>query len=501
MRRITLVAMAALWGSLLLATPAQAAIVDYPSSAPCNTTLQACIDGVPAGSTIRITTETPIEEDLTIDKSLTLRAAAGFDPIITGAAALTPNELNMDPDGVTPKNIHVNGIEFRHMIVHIDASGAVSGTHRLSFTNNRVTHMENNNNSDGVDVNLLAPADVMVRGNFVQTTGTPISLLQDSDIGATKVTVEGNVVTTSQDSNAYQGIQSRFQGSSLGTANIYSNVIHDLGGCNCGGPTAIEADASTAALARQNIVNNTIVNYQNGPGIDVESTGGAALTVKVFNNVIVDADGGAFDYPITTAGLKIETRNNNVTNSPASDTGGYPPTRTTSFTPRFVDAAADDYRLKATSGLIGRAIVCQPGGLPRADAAKRFRLAGVAPDLGAFERGAGPVPPGRNIFGTNGANTLRGTGGVDIMCGFGAKDAIRGRGSGDWASGGSGNDRMFGGGGRDTLFANGGRADRLFGGGKPDVLITRDGRGGDLADGDAGNDTCRTDRRDTRKSC
>ena len=500
-RTLALAAAATLVGAILFATsPAQGATVDYPSSAPCNTTLQACIDGVSAGSTIRITTNTPIVEDISIDKSLTLRAASGFDAVIAGTDALTPNDFDMDPTGVTAKTIHVSGIEFRHMVVHIDAAGAVSGTHRMTFTNNRVTHMENNNNSDGVDVNLLAPADVIVRGNFVQTTGTPISLLQDSDIGATKVTVEGNRVTTSQDSNAYQGIQSRFQGASLGTANIYSNVIYGLGGCNCGGPTAIEADASDAAVARENIVNNTIVNYQNGPAIDVESSGGSRLTVKVFNNVIADADGGAFDYPVTTAGLKIETRNNNVTDTPTSDVGGYPPTKTLRFPPKFVDPAGDNYRLQSTSRLVGRGLTCQTGGLPRSDAAQRFRLKGLAVDVGAYENGAGRVPAGRNVFGTNGANTLRGTNGADIMCGFGGGDTMRGRGGKDWASGGTGKDKILAGGGKDLVFGDAGR-DKMFGGGKADLLIALDGGGGDLADGDAGKDTCRTDPGDTRRSC
>src|SRR6476660_9809602 len=54
--------------------------VTYPGAAPCNTTLQACIDGTAAGSTIDIATNGPINESPTIGKSLTLDAAPGFTP-------------------------------------------------------------------------------------------------------------------------------------------------------------------------------------------------------------------------------------------------------------------------------------------------------------------------------------------------------------------------------------------------------------------------------------
>jgi hypothetical protein len=65
-------------------------------ASPCGSTLQGCIDGASAGDIVRIATDTPILENLTITKSLTLRAAAGFSPLLDGTRVIiirNPNPL------------------------------------------------------------------------------------------------------------------------------------------------------------------------------------------------------------------------------------------------------------------------------------------------------------------------------------------------------------------------------------------------------------------------
>lgn len=52
----------------------------FPGPAPCDTTLQACIDGAAPGDVIALATDGPIAESLQIGKSLTLRASTGFAP-------------------------------------------------------------------------------------------------------------------------------------------------------------------------------------------------------------------------------------------------------------------------------------------------------------------------------------------------------------------------------------------------------------------------------------
>jgi uncharacterized delta-60 repeat protein len=143
-----------------------------------------------------------------------------------------------------------------------------------------------------------------------------------------------------------------------------------------------------------------------------------------------------------------------------------------------------------------------------------------------------PTPPapsiGCTITGTPGNDVIHGTPGRDIICAGRGNDLIYARGGNDLVYGGRGADRLRGGTGSDVLHGgrggdrlrgragndvlHGGRGpDRLFGGTGSDVLRggprgdhldTRDHVGrNDVADGDAGNDSCRTDSRDRRRSC
>ncbi|MCX5740833.1 MAG: hypothetical protein NTZ61_20490, partial [Proteobacteria bacterium] len=52
----------------------------WPGSAPCNGTLQACIDSALADDTVQIATNGPISESVTIAKALILEAKSGFTP-------------------------------------------------------------------------------------------------------------------------------------------------------------------------------------------------------------------------------------------------------------------------------------------------------------------------------------------------------------------------------------------------------------------------------------
>ena len=53
----------------------------WPGAAPCNTTLQACVDATPEGGTVSIATDTPIAENINLyNRSISLVAAAGRKP-------------------------------------------------------------------------------------------------------------------------------------------------------------------------------------------------------------------------------------------------------------------------------------------------------------------------------------------------------------------------------------------------------------------------------------
>jgi hypothetical protein len=52
----------------------------WPGTSPCDTTLQACIDRSANDDTVQIQSNGPIDENLNVNKTLSLVAAAGFRP-------------------------------------------------------------------------------------------------------------------------------------------------------------------------------------------------------------------------------------------------------------------------------------------------------------------------------------------------------------------------------------------------------------------------------------
>src|SRR5262249_26703013 len=70
-------------------------VLVWPGPAPCNATLQACIDAALSGDEVQIGSNGPIAESISFAKSLTLRAAAGYKPVLTAALdAMTPTDAN-----------------------------------------------------------------------------------------------------------------------------------------------------------------------------------------------------------------------------------------------------------------------------------------------------------------------------------------------------------------------------------------------------------------------
>jgi Ca2+-binding RTX toxin-like protein len=116
----------------------------------------------------------------------------------------------------------------------------------------------------------------------------------------------------------------------------------------------------------------------------------------------------------------------------------------------------------------------------------------AAPDLGAFEAGAGgggltlvggPGPDA--LTGSDFADSLRGLGGDDLLRGRGGDDLVIGGAGCDVVRGGAGDDVVRGGKGRDVIFGGLGD-DVLHGGACPDRFVFRADFGDDvIADFDA----------------
>ncbi|UXI68686.1 hypothetical protein [Tahibacter amnicola] len=60
----------------------------WPGTAPCDTTLQACINAAPSGGIVHVRTNAIIDESLHIDKSLHLIAVDGYRPVLAAGRTI-----------------------------------------------------------------------------------------------------------------------------------------------------------------------------------------------------------------------------------------------------------------------------------------------------------------------------------------------------------------------------------------------------------------------------
>jgi hypothetical protein len=473
---IVLVVLAA---AFALASPTAAAVRTFPG---CGATLEACINTSPAGTTIRLRTNSLIAVPDTLDvaKGLSFEAAAGFKPKIGRSGTVATLSFMPGPG----QTVSFRGIELRQVSVTAEAT---SGTgYRFVFENNKVRLNGGSSGASGVEAwfSGTSRASVLVRNNDISSSSSGIHVR----VHGGPATVTGNRITAPVYGDSSQGISLNF-GAAATTALVANNVVHDVSGCNCGSASGIYVAANQGATLTARILNNTVVDvgpeFAN-PGIYVLAFDPGTVNASIRNNTVTTA---GFGISLNEQGGTIVAtgdRNNTFANAQADAIGTSDFGTTFHAAPKFVNGGANDYRLAKGSPLVDRGATCIAGSpLPRSDLARRFRIAGRGVDIGAYERGSmrpGSVR-GRSVTGSDAASTIAGSAGVDVLCGMGGADTLDGRGGPDFLYGGLGPDRLLGGDGADLLDA-------------------RDGVGGnDRANGGPGFDVCRRDSGDRKTAC
>jgi hypothetical protein len=92
------------------AAGASAATLRWPGPAPCNSSLQACIDAAVPGDLVELATSAPIDESLLVRKSLRLRRAPGHVPRFDSHRGLS---FSIPADTAEPAvQVEVDGLRF-----------------------------------------------------------------------------------------------------------------------------------------------------------------------------------------------------------------------------------------------------------------------------------------------------------------------------------------------------------------------------------------------------
>jgi hypothetical protein len=458
----------------------------FPGGCNGQTTLQGCITNVAQpGDTIEIVTNSPIAETPTITKSLTLDSGAGFQGSISGGAHVTATSGTLD---VTLHDLSFDGGILVNMT---GGSGHHLTLDHLTVTNGTTTGLA------GVYMSTTVPATLDATSNVIHVThgtATQMYLEAANDTGTATFRVIGNRMDGNGGDNSFGGVQLILDGSGTARADILNNSVWDVAGCGCVGGAGVYYRVNSPATDDVNVVGNTFDHAVTGVFIQTLTTTGGHYSLDLFNNVISHptAQGVTIDSFQNSAEFTLRAGNNDYYDlGQPNNFNGYPSgTDNLALAPKFVAPLTGDLRLKATSPLINKGVVCSPGGVARLDAAGNFRLAGPTVDVGAYERGAGP-PTGIVFVGSSDGDSQSGTAGADILCGYGGADFLNGKGGNDYVDGGSASDIVKGGSG----------ADRLFGGASGDTLCAKDGvNGNDYLNGGRGTDDYRADSGDVRVS-
>ena len=293
--------LARLFTLLLLASlslPAMATERIWPGSAPCNGTLQACINAVAGGDTVLIAINTPINENLTINKSLVLKAQSGFRPIFASGSTIVGDSA------VSGWNVEIAALNMPDG--HINLNRTSSATDAASFKIHDMRMISATTISDVISLSGK-PFNFSVTNNWVAgipNGGMTVGLIRVSTKGASQGTLAFNRVDTPALGQGAGILLDAFNGSEV-TANIYGNVLHGIfgdtlhGNYSSGALVVQEGVLSSAPSTVTAHLFSNVVAGGNGQGVGILTQWDAGtMNIATINNSVVGMSRGVQYWPL-----------------------------------------------------------------------------------------------------------------------------------------------------------------------------------------------------------
>ncbi|PWT93205.1 MAG: hypothetical protein C5B54_02240 [Acidobacteria bacterium] len=356
----------------------------YPSAAPCNTTLQACINGVQSGDTIFIA-QAKVDEDLTINKSVNMLPFPP-NPSATIGGGNTTRTISVVSG---PNEVHVKLIQLKLQNSRIESTFTNGGNYLTVLDStidlnqkglNAITLNSNTTNGFSFLRNLIKSSGF---GIYADMNGT---LDPESETG---IDIKANTFTSSDTSLSQGAIRIKVRGVGYIGTNINNNIIYNVTGCgSCGAQAAIDVSVGDTAQAGTILENNTIDSIGLGDGIWLETPdAGTVVMMQIYNNIVTNISNAWLHLPPFSANVQINQDANTDFNAAAAY-GGYAPGPDTYYQdPGYTNGPQHDYSLTPFSpcldtGLINNVNIWSP----RIDWAQTPRPLGKIIDRGALER-------------------------------------------------------------------------------------------------------------------
>ena len=415
-------------GSIGAALSAHGANRSYPgSAAPCNTTLQACIDGANSGDTIVLVADQYIAEDVIISKNLTLAPGQAQPSIRTVTALASTTDVQVTVTGLTSRGGYSRVRGFLapgggNLTLTVTASqlrgtGFSSGLELITSNNQgaygaivgsfrRNTVIQNGSVSDcapAVNASALnGRMAVTVDRNDVRFTGLGqcaavqiVQMYSSAGAQAMEAVIRGNQI---QGGDTSAGILLRAIRGTLRGAVVNNLVVarsSEVG-------IEVSADGSNGAIDAD-VRSNTVAEAGVGARVSARTDLGAAVSGLLANNLLANHAQGAI---LVENGLNMPNHHNLVFASGPLPPNGYQPhgPNTRTGNPSFMNRADGDYRLLATSDAIDHGDNALMAGLDSTDLNGQPRQVRVL-DIGAYEF-QGEAMPAEPGAGVNGIPTL-----------------------------------------------------------------------------------------------
>ncbi len=287
------------------------------TTAPCNSTLQACVDGSVTGEVIEIRTNTPIDESISSTQAISLIAGVGYKPVFAAGRS-----IEMSGTANTDLTITYSGLTFLRGRIAYRAQGFSSTTTTLNILNNHV--MDNSLSFESIrllnfndhTLNLNIDHNQVVynatvtgldrNGAIAITNGSPGGT---STSGTISGRIYNNQITVYGDESVGIGFY-EFTGSSS-DLDVSSNTL--IGGERAAvyiekGPQSL--GSSRFDFAHNAIYNNPVDVITNGFQTNVSD---GSIEVNAVNNTVLGADVGFNFQPSFGGVLDLNFYNNLVT--------------------------------------------------------------------------------------------------------------------------------------------------------------------------------------------
>ncbi len=268
----------------------------WPGPAPCNTTLQACIDATAAGDTVNVASSAVIDESLIVNKPLALLAAPGFRPVLAVDRVIGGN-VNVAGSW----SWRVEGFELRRGFVGLTVSGggtanvairrvrvreALSGAAEVSLFNNSTASVNYDLAQNELDYSwstfdgaLRSALQVLDR-----TTGSSQGLIRENRIVARGSQAIGILISTEDRNHVGYVLGNHVLGGNRGSILLrQGSLVSATGG-------------SLRARVLNNVVRSSTPSARDADGIAIDIYDGSASSLLVWHNTVVDAFRGVNLY-------------------------------------------------------------------------------------------------------------------------------------------------------------------------------------------------------------